>query len=127
MSERLTDGVRVQVSSHYLPEESRPLQPLYVFAYHVTISNESEHAVKLISRYWKIKDAFSRVKEVQGIGVVGQQPILDPNTSFQYTSFCPLPTETGIMEGSYQMQRESGEKFEIHVAPFQLVSPHAVN
>ncbi len=127
MSEQLTNGIRVQVSSRYVPEQSHPLQPLYVFSYHVTISNESEHTVQLISRYWKIRDAFSRIEEVRGLGVIGQQPILQPNTSFQYTSFCPLPTEMGVMKGTYQMQRESGEELEIQIAPFQLIAPHAVN
>ena len=64
VSEQLTNGIRVQVSSRYVPEQSHPLQPLYVFSYHVTISNESEHTVQLISRYWKIRDAFSRIEDV---------------------------------------------------------------
>lgn len=127
MSDAITDGVRIRVHSEFVPERSNPMQPLYFFAYHVTISNEGGRPVQLISRYWRIRDAFRRIEEVRGPGVVGKQPRLEPGQSFEYTSYCPLPTEFGSMEGYYQMVDDSGKRFEARIAPFQLVAPQAVN
>ena len=127
VSEKVTAGIRVKVTPCYLPERSNPIQPLYFFAYQVFISNESKHTVQLLSRYWRIRDAFGRIEEVEGPGVVGKQPYLAPKESFEYTSFCPLPTEFGVMEGAYVMQSEDGEEIRVRIAPFQLVAPQAVN
>ncbi|MBX7058198.1 MAG: Co2+/Mg2+ efflux protein ApaG [Leptospirales bacterium] len=127
MSEAVTQGVRIRVNSEFVPERSNPMQPLYFFAYHVTISNEGAQAVQLLNRHWKIRDAFRRIEEVRGPGVVGRQPRLSPGESFEYTSYCPLPTEFGSMEGSYEMAYDDGASFEARIAPFQLVAPQAVN
>lgn len=127
MSDATTRGVRVRVLPEYLPERSDPRRPIYVFAYHVTISNEGELPVQLLNRYWRIRDGFGRIDEVRGPGVVGHQPRLEPGQSFEYSSFCPLPTEFGVMEGSYEMTLDDGERFDARIAPFQLVSPQAVN
>ncbi len=127
MSEKVTYGIRVKVTPRYMPERSNPIQPLYFFAYHVTISNESHREVCLVSRYWKIRDAFGRIEEVEGKGVIGKQPVLSPMGKFEYTSFCPLPTEFGTMEGNYKMKCGSEEEFQVDIAPFQLVAPQALN
>ena len=127
MSEKLSSRIRVKVCPRYLPERSDPVRPLYFFSYQVSISNESKHTVQLLSRYWKIRDAFGRIEEVEGPGVIGKQPYLAPKESFEYTSFCPLPTEFGVMEGAYIMQNEKGEEIRVQIAPFQLVAPQAVN
>ncbi len=126
-SSAVTKGIRVEVKSRYIPERSDPSLPLYFFAYHITITNEGDKMVTLLSRYWHISDATGYVEEVKGPGVVGYQPRLEPEESFDYTSFCPLKTEFGIMKGTYQMYYEDGESFDAEIAPFQLVTPHSVN
>lgn len=120
-------GVQINVHPEYLPERSNPMQPMYFFSYEVTIANLGDRAVRLVSRYWRIRDAYGRIEEVRGPGVVGKQPRLEPGESFQYTSFCPLPTEFGTMEGSYQMVLDDGTDFDAAIPVFQLISPQAVN
>ncbi len=128
MSESSTSDIHVKVLSRYLPEKSRPLQPMYVFAYDVTITNNSKYTVKLLSRYWRIRDAFGRIEEVDGPGVIGQQPILAPRDAFSYTSFCPLTTEFGSMEGYYTMLlKNEGRTLDVTIPKFQLVAPQAIN
>ncbi len=127
MSEAVTRGVRVIVESRYIPERSSPDHNYYFFAYHVTIRNEGAVPVRLISRHWIITDGTGRIQEVRGPGVVGEQPRLEPGDSFEYTSFCPLPTEVGSMHGSYQMVTDSGEPFEARIAPFTLARPGVMN
>src|SRR6185312_9185731 len=107
-SEALTRNVRVQVEAQYVPPQfvpgqSQPLQNEWVFAYTVRITNEGDETVQLLSRHWIITDATGHVEEVRGPGVVGEQPVLRPGESFQYTSGCPLKTSTGVMRGTYQM------------------------
>ncbi|MEZ4449274.1 MAG: Co2+/Mg2+ efflux protein ApaG [Nannocystaceae bacterium] len=127
-SEALTEGIRVRVVSRYSPDHSQPSQRRWLFTYTVKIANEGEETVQLLSRRWLITDAKGRVEEVEGPGVVGVQPVLPPGESFEYTSFCPLPTAFGTMEGSYKMVRaESGEAFDAVIAPFTLSTPYAVN
>src|SRR5512138_1141138 len=123
MSEAVTRGVRVQVESRYLAERSVPRDGYYFFAYRIRISNEGEEQVQLLSRHWTITDAHGRTEEVQGPGVVGERPVLAPGQSFEYTSFCPLPTPIGSMHGSYQMVTASGGRFEAEIAPFALAVP----
>ncbi len=120
-------GVQIKVRPEYLPERANPMQPMYFFSYEVTIANRGDLAVRLVSRYWRIRDAYGRIEEVRGPGVVGKQPRLVPGESFQYTSFCPLPTEFGTMEGSYQMVLDDGTEFDAAIPVFQLISPQAVN
>jgi len=127
-SEALTRGIRVQVESNYLPERSDPDENQWLFVYKVLVTNESPRAVQLLGRHWIITDSDGRVEEVKGKGVVGEQPVLEPGETFEYTSGCPLRTPFGTMQGVYQMVViESGEKFDAEIAPFSLSEPYAVN
>ena len=127
MSSAVTRGIRVEVEHRYLPERSSPLDSRYLFAYQITISNEGDQPVQLLSRHWFIKDAFQRTEEVQGPGVVGQQPYLDPGETFRYTSFCPLPTTHGEMHGTYEMTYDDGTTFDVEIATFHLMVPGLMN
>jgi ApaG protein len=127
MSDTTTQGIRIQVRSFYLPERSAPKLGRYLFAYKVRISNVGTETAQLLSRVWIITDAEDRVERVEGPGVVGEQPVLAPGESFEYTSFCPLATPIGSMQGTYRMVRPSGESFDAVIAPFSLAMPTAVN
>jgi ApaG protein len=119
----VTDGIRVRVQSQYLPDQSSPRDDRYVFAYTITISNESRMTAQLRTRHWIITDSRGVVEEVRGDGVVGEQPKLSPGQSFQYTSGCVLTTPVGTMQGSYRFWREDGSYFDAVIAPFSLASP----
>jgi ApaG protein len=127
MSDVTTAGIRVQVRSAYVADKSSPEAGRYFFAYRVRISNVGIHPAQLVSRSWIITDANGHVETVEGPGVVGQQPTLAPGESFEYTSFCPLPTPFGSMHGSYRMRREDGSSFDAAIAPFSLAVPSALN
>jgi ApaG protein len=127
MSEAVTDSIRVEVMSQYSPENSRPLQDVWVFEYTVRITNLGTDSVQLVSRHWIITDALDHVEEVKGPGVIGEQPVLAPGTSFKYSSWCPLKTPTGMMRGTYQMVRNGGAEFDIEIAPFALKARYMVN
>jgi len=127
MSDATTRGIRIQVQSFYDEERSSPAESYYFFAYRVRISNLGTVTAQLVSREWFITDANGETQRVQGPGVVGEQPVLAPGDSFEYTSFCPLTTPVGAMRGTYRMVLESGESFEAEIAPFGLAVPHAVN
>lgn len=127
MSDAVTRGVRVQVRSLYVPERSSPPHRHYFFAYQVQISNEGPELVQLMSRHWIITDADGEVEHVKGPGVVGKQPVLNPGEAFEYTSFCPLKTPIGFMQGTYQMVTGAGEAFDAEIAPFSLAVPSALN
>lgn len=127
MSDTTTRGVRIQVKTAYLPDRSAPDEGRYLFAYRIRISNVGHETVQLISREWIITDSDGDVETVRGPGVVGEQPVLDPGQSFEYTSFCPLPTPIGSMHGSYQMVAVGGQAFEATIAPFSLAVPNALN
>jgi ApaG protein len=122
-SEAVTHGVRVNVSPVFLPEQSDPGRPVYVFGYRIRIRNEGDRAVELVSRRWVIVDAHGRREEVEGPGVVGQQPRIEPGSEFDYASYCPLRTPWGTMEGTYQMRRDDGTPLAVTVARFFLVAP----
>ena len=126
-SEAVTHGVRVVARSMFDPGRSRPESGQWFFLYTITITNEGTDTVQLLSRYWLIKDESGGVEEVRGPGVVGEQPVLAPGASFEYTSGCPLTTATGTMEGSYFMQGPGGDRLEVKVAPFLLSEPFQVN
>jgi ApaG protein len=126
-SEAVTRGIRVQVQSEYDPDRSDPSKNQWFFLYNVTISNEGPEAVQLLTRHWIITDGTGKVEEVRGPGVVGKQPILKPGESFEYTSGCPLPTAFGMMEGTYQMASEGGQRFDAKIAPFTLSEPYTVH
>lgn len=126
-SEATTRGIHVEVESAYLPERSSEQESYYFFSYRVRIANLGSETAQLVSRKWIITDSDGRVQRVEGPGVVGEQPVLPPGGSFEYTSFCPLGTPVGSMQGAYRMVSASGEKFEADIAPFTLTVPHAVN
>ncbi len=127
MSDTTTRGIRIQVKSQYVPERSSPREHQYLFTYHVKISNGGSESAQLISREWIITNADGEVERVKGPGVIGEQPVLAPGASFEYTSFCPLKTNVGTMHGSYQMLKEDGEMFDAVIAPFTLAVPNALH
>lgn len=121
-----TRNVTVSVEPTFLPHESDPDKNIYVWAYHVKIRNEGKETLQLRTRCWKITDAYGRTQEVNGPGVVGEQPVLKPGESFEYTSGTPLPTPSGIMVGTYAMQSSSdGSLFDVAIPAFSLDTPHA--
>lgn len=124
-SEATTREIRVTVKAEYDAGRSRPQQNLWFFLYTVRITNEGPNTVQLLSRHWVITDAMGKVQEVRGPGVVGNQPILAPGESFEYTSGCPLTVPFGSMHGTYQMVNDRKEQFDIEIAPFVLAEPHA--
>jgi ApaG protein len=126
-SEATTRGVRVVVVAEFSPARSRIDEKQWFFLYTITITNGGDETVQLLSRHWIITDAAGRVEEVKGPGVVGEQPILEPNASFTYTSGCPLTTSFGMMEGTYQMVTPAGEAFDAKIAPFTLSEPYTVH
>ena len=126
-SEAVTRGIRVHVESEYAPERSEPGKNQWFFLYTITISNEGTDTVQLLTRHWIITDGTGHVEEVRGPGVVGKQPRLKSGESFEYTSGSSLSTPFGVMEGTYQMITESGERFDAKVAPFTLSEPYTVH
>lgn len=123
MYRAVTHEIEITVSPSYLEEQSDPDRHNYFWAYRVTIANQSPQAVQLVSRYWRITDARGTVKEVEGEGVVGEQPVLSPGDSFQYTSGCPLPTPSGMMGGHYRMTFADGEAVTVTIPTFSLDIP----
>jgi ApaG protein len=122
---RTTRGVSVTVRSFYLADQSEPDEGRYVWAYRIRIENQGRETVQLLRRTWHITDARGRTQRVQGAGVVGQQPILEPGESFEYTSGTPLETPSGFMYGAYHMVvTASGEAFDVEIPAFSLDSPH---
>ena len=121
---RTTRSITVTVEPFYLDDQSAPEENHFVWAYHVRIQNHGEQTVQLLTRFWRITDSVGNVQEVRGDGVVGEQPILNPGDSFEYTSGTPLPTPSGIMVGAYQMLAQSGERFDVDVPAFSLDSPY---
>ncbi len=119
-----TREITVTVDPIFLDHESDPESKLYFWAYHVVIKNNGKQTVQLISRYWRITNALGTLQEVRGDGVVGEQPVLEPGQSFEYTSGTPLSTSSGIMGGNYQMISKDGENFEINIPTFSLDSPY---
>ena len=127
-SEATTKNIKVQVKSQYDPSRSNPNQNEWFFLYTVRITNEGSETVQLMSRHWVITDGMGKVQEVRGPGVVGNQPVLAPGESFEYTSGCPLTVPFGSMQGTYQMVNDREEQFDIEIAPFTLMEPQtAVN
>lgn len=118
-----TNHILVTVEPLYLEQQSVPVEAHYVWAYTIQVENHSEHAVKLINRYWHITDAQGMVEEVRGAGVVGEQPVLKPGEAFRYTSGANLRTPSGLMQGAYEMEDEAGDRFAIEVPAFSLDSP----
>lgn len=119
--------IDVHVQTAFLPEQSAPDQNHYVFSYTITITNQGTAPATLLRRHWIITDANSRVQEVRGDGVVGQQPRLEPGESFRYTSGAILETPVGCMEGSYSMVADDGVAFEAPIPAFNLARPHILH
>src|SRR4051794_20430625 len=124
MYSETTRSITVTVNPIYLEDQSSPTENHYVWAYQVKIENKGGETVQLRRRHWRITDALGRVQEVRGAGVVGEQPVLEPGSSFEYTSGTPLPTPSGIMVGSYEMETRDGGSFEVAIPAFSLDSPH---
>jgi ApaG protein len=115
--------IRIQVATSYVDDESEPDSDRYVFAYTITISNTGAVPAQLISRHWIITDANGKVQEVNGDGVVGEQPLLNPGENFRYSSGAVLETPVGAMQGLYRMEADGGVSFDALIAPFTLAVP----
>jgi ApaG protein len=118
-----TRRIEVTVTPRFVEERSAPANNEYFWAYKIEIANRGRETVQLKTRHWRITDAFGRIQEVRGAGVVGEQPVLGPGESFEYTSGVPLQTPTGFMAGTYGMVTETGEGFDIEIPAFSLDSP----
>ncbi len=128
MITEITQGIRVTVETEYQPSYSSPSQYHYVFTYRITIENQSEYTIQLLRRHWHIYDAGFSPREVEGEGVVGQQPVLEPGQSHHYVSGCNLKSGIGKMVGTYQMERiVDGVNFEVMVPAFTMVAPLRLN
>lgn len=121
-----TRDIEVIVEPFYLEDQSDPDDNRYVWGYRIVIANRSDDIVQLKSRYWHITDELGRVDEVQGPGVVGEQPVLRPGDTYEYQSGCPLDTPSGVMRGLYHMQNDRGESFDVEIPAFSLDQPGAM-
>jgi ApaG protein len=126
-SEAITNNVRVEIESQYAPERSQPFQNKWFFHYTVRITNEGDDTVQLLSRHWIATDGTGKTEEVKGSGVVGEQPVLAPGETFQYTSGWGLNTSNGLLRGTYQMVSEEGNHFDVEIAPVALHEPYTVH
>ncbi len=115
-----TQGIEIEVKPEYLPNDSQPELARFVFGYHITITNQGQTEVQLLSRHWIITDGEGVIHEVKGPGVVGEQPKLKPGEKHQYSSFCPLSTPTGNMRGTFQMVNNLGALFDVKIPLFFL-------
>ncbi|AHE53504.1 Co2+/Mg2+ efflux protein ApaG [Sphingomonas sanxanigenens] len=122
-----TRGITVRVSVSFLPEQSEPARGRWFWAYHIRIENEGDMAVQLMTRHWRITDGRGAQHEVEGEGVVGEQPLIVPGGAFDYVSGCPLTTPTGYMKGSYHMIGEDGSTFDVAIPRFPLTAPAVAN
>jgi ApaG protein len=128
METLVTQGIKISVEPFYLPNESVPVQQKFVHAYRITIENQSPYTVQLLRRHWHIIESNGVRREVEGEGVIGQQPVLAPGETHQYTSWCPLMTDVGKMYGTYLMMRTTDEeRFEVKVPVFKLIPPFKMN
>lgn len=116
----MTRMFKIEVEPAFIPEESNPMNDCYVFTYRIKITNEGAIPAQLLSRHWIITDGFGATQEVKGPGVVGAQPNIQPGQTFEYSSFCPLPTPSGNMRGTYQMVDENNQTFDIKIPLFFL-------
>ena len=123
MVEERTGNIVVQVSPRFERDQSQPERELYLFSYEVSIQNQGPIAVQLLRRHWLIQDALGRIEEVEGAGVVGKKPKIEPGQIFQYSSFCPLPTPTGSMRGYYYLVDEQGTDLKVTIPTFVLAEP----
>ncbi len=119
--------LEIKVQLEYLAEQSSLIDDRYVFAYKIRITNQSNSSVQLLGRHWIIQDANQRVQDVRGQGVIGQQPLINPNESFEYSSGVTIATPVGTMHGSYQMVSADGQRFEVPIPQFKLVMPRVLH
>lgn len=119
--------IRIEVTTNYLAEQSTPAEQRFVFAYHVTVHNEGDSKVQLMSRHWIITDGNEKVQEVKGAGVIGLQPSIESGESFQYSSGAVIDTEVGIMQGSYRILENDGQYFEAVIPAFILAIPNIIH
>ncbi|TAH36094.1 MAG: Co2+/Mg2+ efflux protein ApaG [Alphaproteobacteria bacterium] len=124
MYSKTTHNIRITVKPTYLADQSAPNDNSFVWAYHVRIENCGKETVQLRNRHWKITDSYGRTQEVRGPGVVGEEPVLNPGDAYEYTSGTPLPTPSGIMVGSYEMESQTGDRFNVDIPAFSLDSPY---
>ena len=128
MVSEITKGVEVSVETEYQPEYSSPRQYHFVFTYRITISNKSEYTIQLLRRHWHIHDSAFKNREVEGEGVVGQQPTLEPGQTHQYVSGCNLKSGLGKMYGTYLMERVlDGKRFKVKIPEFTMTAPYRLN
>jgi len=128
MVQQVTEGVSITVESFYQPAQSNPLSSEYLFAYRITIENLSTMPVKLLRRHWHIVDSNGAYREVEGEGVVGEQPVIAPGESYQYVSSANLRSEIGKMYGTYRMENLYNKKqFSVAIPEFQMVAPFKMN
>ncbi len=128
MVTQITQGIKVSVETEYQPSYSSPSQYHYVFTYRITIENQSEHTIQLLKRFWHIFDAGFSKREIEGEGVVGQQPVLEPGQMHQYVSGCNLKSGIGKMTGSYLMERiVDGTRVEVNIPAFTMMAPMRLN
>jgi ApaG protein len=128
MISKVSRGVKVSVETYYQPEYSNPLSSEYMFAYKITIENNNDFSIRLVSRHWYIYDSNGSMREVQGDGVVGVQPIIAPGNSYQYVSGCNLRSEMGKMNGSYQIENLNNKKtFDVIIPSFEMHAPFKMN
>ena len=121
------NDINIKVETNFIKERSSVAIPVYMFSYNIEVKNNQENEVQLISRYWHITDGNNHIEEVRGPGVVGKQPIIQPNEIFKYSSFCPLRTPFGVMHGSFQMKNSKGGIFNALISPFRLIIPEYLN
>ncbi len=122
-----TRFTKIEVSPNYVPSRSDLSKPIFFFSYHIKITNISNDTIQLHSRYWNITDGNGNVEEIRGPGVVGRQPHIKSGETFEYTSYCPLPTNFGVMHGYFEMVNDNGAKFNAKISPFRLTTPFSVN
>ena len=128
MVTKITDGVKISVETIYQPEYSNPANEHFMFAYRVNIENLTENSVQLLNRHWNIFDSNGTKREVEGEGVVGQQPVIEPGDTHEYVSGCNLKTDIGSMKGSYEMERiVDGLRFRVNIPEFYLIAPYKLN
>ena len=127
LAEAISHDFQVTAISRFMPERSNQEIPIFFFVYWITIKNQGAVPAKLLNRYWNITDADGRINEVRGEGVIGEKPLIKPGQSFEYNSFCPLPTNFGFMKGYYEMQGADKNTFQVEIPQFRLATPKSAN
>jgi ApaG protein len=127
MYREITREIEIVVEPSYAPEQSQPARGQYFFIYTIRITNQSQTATQLLTRHWVITDGNGDVREVKGPGVVGEQPVIEPGASYEYSSYCPLPTPTGNMRGTYRMMDENGAQYDVKIPLFFLRESESIH